>query len=133
MNTPSFKGGTMKAILLVLLLSAATLNAADVTGRWSGTMDLKNAEGATGSGPTYIILKQEGSKVTGTGGPNENEQYPIQNGKLEGDKLTFESVTGGNTMYFDLRVKGDQIDGDIKGGEGGKLTAKISVKRVAAK
>jgi hypothetical protein len=125
----------MKAILLGLMLSAATLNAADVTGRWSGTMEFKNPGGATESGPAYIILKQEGNKVTGSGGPNENEQYPIQNGKLEGDKLTFESVSGGNTMYFDLTVKGDQIDGDIKGsgGDGSKLTAKISVKRVAAK
>jgi hypothetical protein len=118
-----------------VLLSAATLNAADVTGRWSGTMDFKNAAGATESGPAYMILKQEGNKVTGTGGPNESEQYPIQNGKLEGDKLTFESVTGGTTMYFDLRVKGDQIDGDIKasGSDGDKLTAKISVNRIAAK
>ena len=125
----------MKAILLGVLLSAATLNAADVTGRWSGTMDFKSAGGTTESGPAYMILKQEGSKVTGTGGPNESEQYPIQNGKLEGDKLTFESVTGGDTMYFDLRVKGDQIDGDIKasGDAGDKSTAKISVKRIAAK
>jgi hypothetical protein len=121
----------MKAILLSLMLSAATLNAADVTGRWSGTLDFKNAGGATESGPAYMILKQEGNKVTGTGGANETEQYPIQNGMLEGDKLTFESVSGGNTMYFDLRVKGEQIDGDIKGSGGSQLTAKISLKRVA--
>ena len=40
-------------------------------------------------------LKVDGATVTGTAGPNEDQQWTIQNGKLEAGKLTFEvSIEG---------------------------------------
>src|SRR5713101_2240051 len=74
----------------------------DVSGKWSGTLEFKNSSGETGSGSAYMILKQEGNKISGSGGPNEGEQHPLREGKLEGNRLTFEALDGEKTMYFDL-------------------------------
>lgn len=107
----------------------------DVSGKWSGTLEFKNAEGETKSGSAYMILKQDGDKLTGSGGPSEGEQHPIRNGKVEGDRLTFEAMESDNPMVFDLTVNGDQITGEIKASqkEGKTHTAKLSLKRVAEK
>src|SRR5262245_22916298 len=59
---------------------------AQVSGKWSGTLEFSNASGESKSGPAYMILKQDGNKVSGSGGPNEGEQHPIQNGKVLDDK-----------------------------------------------
>lgn len=126
-----------RSLAVVLVVSAAAAVAApDVTGKWPGTIEFANPDGGSRSEPALVVLKQEGETVTGTGGPNESEQHPIQNAKLQGDRLTFEIVTGsGRTMRFDLKVAGDKIEGEVQGEsrDGGKRTARLSVKRVAEK
>jgi hypothetical protein len=125
---------TLLLFVFGLLLSAIPLSAADVSGKWSGTLEFKSDAGETKSGPALLILKQEGNKVTGSGGPNESEQHPIENGKIEGNRLRFEATGGHGPMYFDLKVDGDQISGEIKRGkESTTDTAKISLKRVVEK
>jgi len=124
----------MRVLLLGLLLCAVTLGAADVSGKWSGTIERKDEERSPQSRPAFMVLKQDGNKLTGSGGPNESEQNEIRNGKVEGEKLTFEIPIGEGVLYFDLKANGDQIEGDIKAQENdGKLTGKISLKRVAEK
>ena len=69
-------------------------------------------------------------------GPNESEQHPFEDGKVEGSKVTFDVSLGGGpgSMHFDLQVEGDQITGKVgRSGEGLNEAAKISVKRVAEK
>ena len=124
----------MRALVLGLLLSAVTLGAADVSGKWSGTFEAKGEEKSQ-SRPAFMVLKQDGDKLTGSGGPNESEQHEIRNGKVEGEKLTFEIPIGEGVVYFDLKANGDQIEGDIKGqgNDGNTRRAKISLKRVAEK
>lgn len=113
--------------LVVLLFAAASLIAADATGKWSGTMTPDGRE----PGPAHLALTQEGSKLTGTAGPNPGEQHPIQNGKAEGGVLTFEVATGDHVMTFVLKHQGDEIAGDIRRErDGGTQTAKLAVKRV---
>jgi hypothetical protein len=125
---------TLLAGLLGVLLLSVTLSAADVSGKWSGAFEFNNDSGETKSKPVFMILKQDGNKLTGSGGPDENNQYTIQNGKVDGDKLMFEVETGSMTMSFDLTVKGDQISGDMKGNENGtQRTVKLSLKRVVEK
>jgi hypothetical protein len=93
------------AILLVLMGVAAW--AADLTGVWTGTL-------AAGDGNfelTYT-LKQEGTKLTGTvTGPTD--PIAIQDGKVEGDKLSFwlQVDMGGNVVKFTSKgtIKGDTI------------------------
>ena len=103
----------------------------DITGRWSGTLEYKRDDGESRSGPAYLILKQEGDKVSGSGGPNEGEQHPIQNGKVEKGRFTFEVLTDGPTMYADLAVQGDQLTGDMKRTRDGVTqNSKLTLKRV---
>lgn len=82
-----------------------------------------------------MILKQDGDKLTGSAGPDESEQYEIRNGKVEGDRLTFEAPLNDGTVYLDLKVQGDRIEGELKGqrNDGTTRTAKLSLKRVAEK
>ncbi len=118
-------------VLLGLLLSITTAGASNVTGKWSGTMQL---EGQTRFEPVYMVPKQEGNKLAGSGGPNENEQNPFEGGKVEGNKLMFDIPLGESSMHFEMESQEDQITGEMRRQREGKVeTAKISLKRVAEK
>jgi hypothetical protein len=79
----------MKKILWFLLLGALTITAADPTGKWAGRFDVTNSGGEKAE-TAFMDLKLSGNTVTGTVGPNAGEQMAIRNGRLEGNKLTFE-------------------------------------------
>lgn len=120
-----------KSFLLAVLLSATTLGATNVGGKWSGTLE---PEGQTGSKPVYMILKQDGNKLDGSVGPDESEQHSLENGKVEGNKLTFDIPLGAKSLHFSLAADGDQITGQAKRDWQGKVeTMKISVKRIPEK
>ena len=73
----------IKTIGLAFLLAAAPAFAADVDGKWTGSMD-------TPGGPFQInySFKADGDKLTGaTNGPNGD--VPIKDGKITGKKLSF--------------------------------------------
>jgi hypothetical protein len=113
---------------LLFTLTAVTLSAADATGKWTGQLFPSDGDG-TGR-PAHLVLKQDGATLTGTAGPDAGEQHPIQNGKAEDGRLTFDVPTGGTVMKFSLKQVGDDITGDIeREREGQKQTAKLSVKR----
>ena len=103
----------------------------NVTGKWSGSFkrmgrDEQQPEGST----AVLMLKQNGSEITGTVGPNEGEQHVISKGKIEGDKITLESADGGIVIKFDLVLTGDRIAGEANAsGEGRTLKAKLDLKR----
>lgn len=125
----------MRNFLFILLLSAVTLAAADVSGKWSGKAEFRNESGETRSGPLVLILKQEGSKVIGTAGEVEEEQVELRNGKVEGHRVTFEaSAPDGRKFFFDLGIRGDRMEGQSKSaspdGSPGP-TAKITVQRAS--
>jgi hypothetical protein len=115
--------------ILCLLLAAAGLIAADATGTWTGTLTPTGPGTGGESHPALLVLKQDGAKLTGTAGPNAEEQNPIENGKAENGKLTFEVQAGGG-MKFNLTHEGDEIKGDISRERDGQTqTAKLAVKR----
>jgi len=128
------KSTLFTGLLLSALLSAVALCAPNVTGKWSGTLQM---DGENDAKPAYSILKQEGNKLSGSVGPNESEQDSFEGGKVDGDKLIFDVPQGPNregSIHVELQVKGDQITGratwsgpDVSG------SGKISLKRVAEK
>jgi hypothetical protein len=94
------------AFAIALLLMAGIALAADVDGKWSGTipgMDI----------PVAYTFKADGATLTGTSsGPNDTT-VPIKNGKIDGNNISF-SVTfdmGGQEMKLDYKgvVSADQI------------------------
>jgi len=109
---------------------------AGVSGKWSGTLDVKREDGSTKAEPAYLILRQEAATLSGSAGPHEGEQLSLKNGQVEGDRVTFEITMGNDrTVAFDLKVKGDQLEGDLSGPskDGTRRMARLSVKRVADK
>ena len=115
----------MKHILL-LTLTAFSLMAADATGTWTGTLTKPGEE----PGPAHLVLKQEGTKLSGTAGPNTGEQHEIQNGKAEDGKVTFEIPGENGTMKFVLTQEGEGIKGDVSRERDGQVqTATLAVTR----
>ena len=102
----------MKTLVCTFLFAmfAMTALAADVTGKWTGSF---SPEGQDPSNAT-VILKQTGTSVTGSAGPDEGQQWPLTNGKLVGNKLTGEvSSPDGMVFKLDLTLDGDRITGEV--------------------
>jgi hypothetical protein len=115
-------------IFLILAIAAA-----DVTGKWSGTFTVTGPDGSGGgSNPAFLVLKQTGSTFTGTGGADEGEQWPIENPKMEGNKISGTVSPGdGATYTVSLTVNGDRMTGDVTVTQGGQtIKGKIELKRV---
>ena len=90
----------LRVSLASLLACVTALAATDVSGRWA-------------SAPVYLILKQEGNKLSGTGGPTEKEQMvTFDDGTVEGDRVTFHV----GTFQFNLQLNGDEMRGEMKNG-----------------
>src|SRR5437763_498571 len=87
--------------LAYLLFAALALSAADasVAGQWSGNVTMTRPGGETRDQPVVFTLKQSGAEVTGSVGGGE-QQFPIQKGKVEGDKVTLEVQTDGPVAKF---------------------------------
>ena len=122
----------MKIYVCVLLMAVAAFAAAaaDVSGKWSGTYTFDNGN----NGAAVVMLKQAGAAVTGTAGPGEDQQWPIQNGKVAGSKVTCEvkSPEDGVVYKIDLTLAGDSLKGDISAAtpDGQVMKGKIEVSRV---
>jgi hypothetical protein len=104
-----------------------TAMAADVTGKWSGSFA---PEGQDPSG-AFVILKQSGTTLTGSAGPDESQQWPLTDGKINGNKITG-VVTSPEGLVFklDLVLDGDRIKGDANATrEGQALKAKVDLTR----
>ncbi len=122
----------MRRLFLLLTVLAASLAAADLTGKWSGTVDLKGPDGSE-SGGAWLELKQQGDEITGKAGPSEEELHPISDAKFDGKRLTFQ-VTGPQGQVFKLAldlIADDKLEGAIEGqtDSGDKITGKISLKK----
>lgn len=122
----------MKTILCTLFLAAFAVvaQAADATGKWTGTFTPE--EGGGGAG--VVVLKQDGAELTGTAGPSDDEQLAISNGKVDGNKVTFEiKHPSGMTLKMELTLDGDSLKGDVTGNRDGQtMKAKLDLKRVKA-
>jgi uncharacterized protein (TIGR03435 family) len=96
------------------VLLPATLAAADVSGAWTGTI----------GGPIYLVLKQEGTQLSGSGGGTAEEQIAtFKDGRVDGDHLTFRV----GPYQFDVNVQGDRITGEARNGA---ESAKVFLRRV---
>lgn len=119
----------MKTLICTFLFAvfAMTALAADVTGKWTGSF---SPEGQDASN-AIVFLKQSGTSVTGSAGPDEGTQWPLSDGKLVGNKLTG-TVSSPDGMVFklDLTLTGDRISGDVAMTHDGQtMKGKIDVTR----
>ena len=105
---------------LILAFTAASAFAADVTGTWTGKM-----AGPDGNGfQITFTFKVDGTKLTGTTTGPQGDPMEISDGKVDGDKLSFNISVNGMTIKHEGVVTGDTIKlttkpdgGDLPGGE----------------
>jgi hypothetical protein len=122
---------TIQLCLLLCLALAFTATAADISGKWSGSFVPENGD----SGSAYVVLKQSGTTLTGSGGPDENEQWPGLQGTVRGNNVSFEvkSASDGTVYKCTLVLDGGHLKGDVQftsaDGQAGK--AKLDLARIA--
>ncbi len=90
---------------LAMTLSAAAAMAADVTGTW--TAETKAPDGSTFQ--LTFAFKQDGATLTGSVQGPQGDPLEITNGKVDGDKFTFDVSFNGITIHHDCTVDGDTI------------------------
>lgn len=117
-------------LLWAIALSAVSLFA-DVSGKWTGSFVIDRGGESKDTG-CYFELKQEGTQLTGVGGPSAEHNFPIQKGSIEGDKIALELLSENDeVIYVDLVLEGEE---HMTGGahaehDGETHTAKIDIKR----
>ena len=63
----------------------------------------------------YLILKQTGTEITGTIGPNADKRLTITKGSADGNNVYIEAIVeGDNKLVLRLKVEGDKLVGDLK-------------------
>ena len=88
-------------VMLAVVLVAAPARAADVDGKWSGSLD-------TPMGPVEIgfTFKADGATLNGTSTGPDGSEVAIKNGTLDGNKIAFVVSVDFGGMAFDLNYTG---------------------------
>lgn len=124
----------MKRMLWLPILALA-LYGADVTGKWTGTVDVADpSNGDKISTPVKAELTQSAGAVSGKIGRTQDTQLEtIRDGKLDGKSLTFNVLPEEATkpMKFTLTlVSDDRIEGNMVGEiDAGKIEGKVVLTR----
>lgn len=101
--------------------------AADVNGTWTGQI---NGPDGNSFALTYSF-KQDGEKLTGTVAGPQGDPIPLEEGKVQGDKISFAvhvEFNGGAKFVSEGTVKGDEITLSTKA-EGGDPLGAMTLKK----
>lgn len=103
----------MRTILLVVSagMLACAARAADVSGKWTARVPSMAEEPKPGAtDENTFVFKVEGKKLSGSVNLGIGEDFKIQDGKIEGDEITFTiTATFGDSSHaysFDLHFNG---------------------------
>jgi hypothetical protein len=92
-----------------LLLLARAAFAADVDGKWTGTVSTP-----MGDLPVQYEFKADGAMLTGTTLGFDGGSVPIKNGKVDGNKISFTVTFDFGGMTLDLSYTGVVSSSEIK-------------------
>lgn len=92
-----------------LALSASLCFAGDFNGRWEGTIQTPD-----GDASIYFNFKVDGTKLTGTV-ESPNGEIPIEDGKVDGDKISFKTHFNDAEINHEGTLSGDTIDLKVQG------------------
>jgi hypothetical protein len=109
---------------LMVAFTAAMAFAPDITGAWSGAMATPN-----GDFQISFTFKQDGAKLTGTVTGPQGDPMPIGDGKVEGDKVSFNVSFNGMTIKHEGAISGDEIKLTTKTDQGDFPGGAITLKR----
>jgi hypothetical protein len=98
---------------ICLTASAEDKKAVNVDGKWKWNYKTRDGQETE----VYVKLKRDGEKLTGAYFARDGKETPIENGKINGDQLTFDvnREVGDQKMLFKYsgKISGDTINGKI--------------------
>jgi hypothetical protein len=98
-----------RALAIGLLLTAASCFAADVDGKWTGTMNTPN-----GDVPVNFTFKADGATLSGSTSGPDGAEVKIADGKVSGEKITFSVTIDFQGMPFTMNYTGTVAKEQIK-------------------
>ena len=101
--------GKLGALLLAVMLAAAPAWAADVDGKWAGTLNTPN-----GDIQIAYEFKADGTTLTGSTTGPDGSTIPIKNGKVDGSNIAFTVTVDFGGMTFDINYTGVVSPAEIK-------------------
>jgi hydrogenase/urease accessory protein HupE len=108
----------------VLFLLAGSAFAADVDGKWTGTVATPN-----GDFPQTFTFKADGAALSGSLMIMEGMEVPIADGKIEGNNISF-SITLDFGMPFKLTYTGVVAGKELKiKGDAGGMPFEFTLKK----
>ena len=96
-------------VMLAITFAAAPARAADVDGKWAGSIDTP-----MGAFPVGFTFKADGATLTGTQTGMDGMEIPITNGKIEGDKISYTVTVDFGGMALEMIYKGVVTPTEIK-------------------
>jgi len=114
--------GVITGLLIAVAVIAAY--AADINGHWEASMNTPNGDIRVG-----FNFKVDGAKLTGTV-ESPNGDIPIEEGKVEGDHISFKTHFNGNEVNHQGSVSGETIQLKVEGPWG---ESEMTLKRGAEK
>jgi hypothetical protein len=96
-------------LLIIALLLASSVFAADVDGKWAGNMSTP-----MGDIPVAFTFKADGKTLTGTTAGPDGGDVKIADGKVDGNTITFTVTFDFGGMPIMLNYKGVLANGEIK-------------------
>lgn len=109
---------------ILIVLAAAVCSAADLDGRWEGSIS-----GPNGDFTLVFNFKVDGSKLTGTV-ETPNGENPISDGKVNGKQFSFKTHFQDAEINHEGTISGDTIELKVEGPWG---ESEMTLKRAAEK
>lgn len=101
----------LMTVLALSLSAGLSAQAADATGTWTWSSQFRDQ-----TVETTLNLKQDGDKLTGTISGRGDQTTPIEEGKVEGDEISFQVTRERGDNRFVTKYKG-KVEGDTLKGE----------------
>jgi hypothetical protein len=100
----------MRKLVLSLAVFAVAAFAADIDGTWKAETKTPDGQARTST----FVLKADGNKLTGTVQGMRGDPGPIENGKIDGNKFSFNVVRKTQNGEFKMAYKGTVSGAELK-------------------
>ena len=131
MKMKLFAAALVLAAFVPSLAAQTAKKPVDVSGKWTGSMTRTAPDGRSQTIDWMSDLKQKGTTITGTSGPNAERQWAIENGAVDGAKVTFRvQQPEGPMRTFTLQLVKDRLQGEMLAELNGQsFTTKVDLGR----
>jgi enterochelin esterase-like enzyme len=104
----------MKNIIAISIFCGTLLQAADLSGRWSGSSTYRTAEGNDVSNSLFLVLIQNGRELSGRAGPSADRLFPFESGTVEDNTAIWVQKIQLNGAIFRLTLNGSRLEGEMR-------------------